>query len=259
MILGLLCGASIGREGPTVQVGAALMFAVGRRRRIISVASCLPARQPASPQPWIAARHCLRHRGVEPIFRVAHQRPCSRAIIAAGLTSLGFLATIVISADRSGIPTRQGLAGAAGLRDNWRFFRRPVQPDPYPFRSDLPGRAGRADRQIPDPFAIICGFGVAARGLASQDTTMARAMSGERIVHGTMPACRLFAPMKFLATLFSFFAAFRVASSHLARYRRGDSGQPASVFSDVPLGALALIGMVSYSPACCRRPLRLLS
>ena len=31
MMLGLLCGASIGREGPTVQVGAAIMFAAGRR------------------------------------------------------------------------------------------------------------------------------------------------------------------------------------------------------------------------------------
>ena len=30
LLLGLLCGASIGREGPTVQVGASIMFAIGR-------------------------------------------------------------------------------------------------------------------------------------------------------------------------------------------------------------------------------------
>jgi H+/Cl- antiporter ClcA len=29
-LLGLLCGASAGREGPTVQVGASIMFAIGR-------------------------------------------------------------------------------------------------------------------------------------------------------------------------------------------------------------------------------------
>ncbi|WP_244430253.1 chloride channel protein, partial [Bradyrhizobium liaoningense] len=29
-LFGLLCGASIGREGPTVQVGASVMFAIGR-------------------------------------------------------------------------------------------------------------------------------------------------------------------------------------------------------------------------------------
>src|SRR5690242_13629253 len=29
-LFGLLCGASIGREGPTVQVGASIMFAIGR-------------------------------------------------------------------------------------------------------------------------------------------------------------------------------------------------------------------------------------
>jgi H+/Cl- antiporter ClcA len=28
--LGLFCGASVGREGPTVQVGASIMFAIGR-------------------------------------------------------------------------------------------------------------------------------------------------------------------------------------------------------------------------------------
>jgi H+/Cl- antiporter ClcA len=30
LLIGLLCGASIGRKGPTVQVGASIMFAVGR-------------------------------------------------------------------------------------------------------------------------------------------------------------------------------------------------------------------------------------
>jgi H+/Cl- antiporter ClcA len=29
-LFGLLCGASVGREGPTVQIGASLMFALGR-------------------------------------------------------------------------------------------------------------------------------------------------------------------------------------------------------------------------------------
>ena len=33
-LLGLLCGASIGREGPTVQVGATIMHAIGRRMRL---------------------------------------------------------------------------------------------------------------------------------------------------------------------------------------------------------------------------------
>ena len=33
-LLGLACGASIGREGPTVQVGASIMYAVGQRLRL---------------------------------------------------------------------------------------------------------------------------------------------------------------------------------------------------------------------------------
>jgi chloride channel protein, CIC family len=38
-LFGLLCGASVGREGPTVQVGASIMFALGRFS---------PRRQPGS-------------------------------------------------------------------------------------------------------------------------------------------------------------------------------------------------------------------
>ena len=35
MMFGLLCGASIGREGPTVQVGAAIMGYIGRKAPIV--------------------------------------------------------------------------------------------------------------------------------------------------------------------------------------------------------------------------------
>ena len=50
-LLGLLCGASVGREGPTVQVGASIMFAIGRMSpHAGSPASFWPAPRPASPR-----------------------------------------------------------------------------------------------------------------------------------------------------------------------------------------------------------------
>ena len=53
-LLGLASGASIGREGPTVQVGAAIMHALGRSVRLprleLSARWCWLAARPASPQ-----------------------------------------------------------------------------------------------------------------------------------------------------------------------------------------------------------------
>ena len=68
MCLGLLCGASIGREGPTVQVGAAIMATLGRlspeRMRGLLLAGwrgrCRGRLQHA------ARRHRVRHRGARP-------------------------------------------------------------------------------------------------------------------------------------------------------------------------------------------------
>ena len=79
-LLGLLCGASIGREGPTVQVGAAIMHAS---------AGCCACRAPALQRALVlaggaagcrrrlqhaAGRRRLRHRGAEPLLRVPHLR-----------------------------------------------------------------------------------------------------------------------------------------------------------------------------------------
>ena len=76
LLMGLMCGASIGREGPTVQVGAAIMFAIGRLS---------PRRQPGLLLAGASAGRCsglqhpargyrFRHRGDEPLVRGAHQR-----------------------------------------------------------------------------------------------------------------------------------------------------------------------------------------
>ena len=90
LLLGLLCGASIGREGPTVQVGASIMFAIGRLS---------PRRQPglllAGASAGVAAAFNTPLAGI--VFGI-EEMSCSfeartsgiilGAVIAAGLTSL---------------------------------------------------------------------------------------------------------------------------------------------------------------------------
>src|ERR1700722_1956987 len=92
-VLGLLCGASVGREGPTVQVGASIMFAIGRMS---------PRRQPGLILAGAAAGIAAAFNtplagivfGIEEMSRAYETRTSGliiAAVIAAGLTSLALV------------------------------------------------------------------------------------------------------------------------------------------------------------------------
>jgi len=91
--LGLFFGASIGREGPTVQVGAAIMYAMGRRameyQRGLLLAGAAAGIAAAFNTPLAGIVF-----GIEELSRSFESRTSGLvlgAIIAAGLTSLGLV------------------------------------------------------------------------------------------------------------------------------------------------------------------------
>src|SRR5579875_3555890 len=92
-LAGLLCGASIGREGPTVQVGASIMFAVGRlspaRQRGLILAGAAAGIAAAFNTPLAGVVFAI-----EEMSRAFDERANTLvigAIIAAGLVSSAWL------------------------------------------------------------------------------------------------------------------------------------------------------------------------
>lgn len=263
-LAGLAIGASIGREGPTVQVGAAIMFSIGRLS---------PARQPglilAGASAGIAAAFNTPLAGVifgiEEMSRSFNERANGLiigAVIAAGIVSIGALgnytyfgvtsATLGSAAGWAMVP----VCGIAGGLAGGLFSRILVE-----FGRGLPGAVGRTVRRHRTLFALGCGLVVALCGLGSDGTIFGTGYGQVRglIEHGTQLPFS-FGPLKLLAT----------AASSVA-------GIPGGLFSPsmavgagigydlwhlirggalgVPLDAVVMLGMVAYFAGVVQAPI----
>ena len=260
MTLGLLCGASIGREGPTVQVGAAIMFAIGR---------FAPYRQPGFLLAGAAAGVAAAFNtplagivfGIEELSRSFEARTSGLiigAVIAAGLTSLALLGDYSYFGSTSEIlPLASswfailvcavigGFAGGA--------FNRIVTV----FAQGLPGLLGAAIKRAPVIFAMVCGFGVALCGLNGDVSVHGTGYDQARaVVHADGTIDYWFGPLKFVATTLSSIAGIPggIFSPSLA-VGAGIASALSLAFHSVPLGPFALIGMVSYLTGVVQAPI----
>lgn len=259
-LFGLLCGGSVGREGPTVQVGASIMFALGR---------VSPRRQPGLILAGAAAGVAAAFNtplagivfGIEEMSRAFETRTSSliiSAVIAAGLTSLalagnyayfGSSATsLARGADWLAVPICGVVGGFAG-----GLFSRVVIAMARGFKNPL----GRAIKGHPLWFAFACGLAVAICGLVSGDTIYGTGyvQVKEALDHGT-PLPQDFGVLKLLATTFAAISGVPggIFSPSLA-VGAGIGSNIASFFHDAPLGAIILLGMVSYFSGVVQAPI----
>src|ERR1700761_2405845 len=171
-LFGLLCGASVGRERPTGQTGASIMFALGRfppRRQpglILAGAAAGVAAAFNTPLAGIVF-------GIEEMSRAFETRTSSLVIgtvIAAGLTSLALMGNYAYfgstpialnnGIDWLAIPVCGIIGGAMG-----GLFSRIV----IIMARGLVHPAVSALKRQPMLFALLCGLAVAICGLASGD------------------------------------------------------------------------------------------
>ena len=259
-VLGLLCGASTGREGPTIQIGGAIMAALGR---------FAPYRQPgfllAGSAAGVAAAFNTPLAGIvfaiEELSRSFEMRSSGLiigAIIAAGLTSLAIVgdyhyfgsttATLPLGAAWLVLPVCAVLCGALG-----GLFSRVL----IAMATGLPGKIGRSIARHPIPFAMVCGLGVALCGLASNDHVFGTGYEQARAaIHAGSDIDHTFAPLKYLATLLSAISGIPggIFAPSLA-IGAGIAADLSVLFPQTPIGALVLIGMVSYLTGVVQAPI----
>jgi H+/Cl- antiporter ClcA len=261
LLLGLGCGASIGREGPTVQVGASIMFAVGRLS---------PRRQPGLILAGAAAGVAAAFNtplagivfGIEEMSRSFEARTSGVVIgtvIAAGLTSLAlqgdytyFGQTHAVLGSVQGWAALPVIALTGGLLGGG--FSRVL----IAFGRGLPGAAGRALAAHPVAFAALCGLVVAACGLLCDGASFGTGYAQARaLVQGGADAPNWhFGALKLAATLASSVSGIPggIFAPSLA-IGAGLGADMAALFPGAAAPALVVLGMVAYFSGVVQAPI----
>ncbi|WDR04833.1 chloride channel protein [Devosia rhodophyticola] len=259
MVLGLGVGASAGREGPTVQVGAALMFALGR---------FAPHRQPglllAGASAGVAAAFNAPLAGImfgiEEMSRSFESRSSILVIVTviiAGLTSLAALGNYTYFGVSS-----QGLvwgwqwlavlaAGVAGGLLGGLFSRLVIV-----FSMGLPGRPGVWMKRWPVWFAALCGLLIALCGLAAGGTIFGTGYEQSKAILAGEAIHPLFGILKLVTTWLTAISGIPggIFSPSLA-VGAGIAQNLAPILPDIPISALVILCMAAYLSGVVQAPL----
>jgi H+/Cl- antiporter ClcA len=255
---GLLAGASVGREGPTVQVSAAIMARVHRLFRVPVTAGVIIAGGAAGVAGAFNTPLAGVAFAIEELANAFEQRVAllvMTAILIAGIVSLGLAgdyvyfgtmpATIGLGRTLVVAPVAGILGGVSG-----GLFARLVLAITYRRERYLGPLAHR-----PVAWALLCGVAIALIGIATQVTWGTGYSEARAAIEGA-PEPLWFGPGKFVATLLSTVAGLPggIFSPSLAT-GAGVGNLLCLLFPHDPRGAVVLLGMVAYFTGVVRAPL----
>ncbi len=259
-LFGMACGASIGREGPTVQVGAAILVQSGKIGRMMGERGLILAGAAAG----VAAAFNTPLAGIvfaiEEMGRAFEQRNAGLVLIAvilAGLASLGLVGNysyfgstssmLIVTIDWVGVVICGVAGGCAGA-----LFAKLVLRG-----SGLLNRwVSQAPRQRALLLAGCCGLIVAVCGLLSHGATYGTSYEAAR---GAVEGGHIvwdFAPLKFAATLASTLSG--IPGGFFAPTLSIGAGL-GSIVADLlhvhAPGAIVLLGMTAYFAGVVQAPI----
>lgn len=263
-LLGLASGASIGREGPTVQVGASIMQALGRALRLPRVETQRGLVLAGGAAGVAAAFNTPLAGVVFAIEELSHSFESRTSGMVLTAVILGGIATLALTGNYTyfgitsvGLPLGSGwiaviLCGLIGGLLGGSFSALLLA-----FPRNLPGQIGLWVKSHPIQFAGFCGLGIAVIGLLSQGATYGTGYAQARaLVEGDSRLPVTFFILKFLATVFSYlsgipggiFAPSLSVGASLGSWL-------AQFFPHSPARAIVLLGMVGYFAGVVQAPI----
>ena len=263
-LIGLLSGASIGREGPSVQIGAAIMHSLGkyvRFSRIEQEKGLILAGGAAG----VAAAFNTPLAGIvfaiEEMSRSFEHRTSGTiltGVILAGIVSLAVLGNYPYFGYTSAwVPLDQAwiaviLCGGAGGLLGGLFARLMIA-----MSRGLPGKLGEFARSRPILFAAACGLVLAVIGLMSGSTTYGTGYAEARsILEGGKPLPHEFGVMKFIATLVSYASGIPGGIFAPSLSVGAGFGQNFTHFMPyAPAGAIVVLAMAGYFAGVVQAPI----
>lgn len=259
-LFGLLIGASTGREGPTVQVGAAVMFQAGllspRRQAGLILAGAAAGVAGAFNTPLAGIVFAIEE--MSRSFELRTSNLILGTVILAGLTSYAIFGNYTyFGVTHDVLAFGWGwlavpICGAAGGLLGGVFARIMAR-----LPEAIPGMGGRFVHCHPIVFAAGCGLVVAICGFCTGGATGGTGyLYAEGLLHGQHPLPFLYAPLKFLATAASTVSGLPggIFSPSLS-VGAGLGADLASLFPAAPMGAIVLLGMVAYFTGVVQAPI----
>ena len=263
-LLGLACGASIGREGPTVQISATIMHTIGRVLRLPRE-DAYRAMVLGGGAAGIAAAFNTPLAGVvfaiEELSHSFEARTSGRVLTAVIISGITAAATVgnysYFGSASAALPWGAGwiavlVCGIGGGLAGGCFSSILVW-----FARGVPGAVGRAIKRHPLIFAACCGLGIAVIGFASGGATYGTGYAQARgLVNGGGGVTGVFFVLKFAASVLSYISGIPggIFAPSLA-VGAGLGRAIATVIPAAPVGAVVLLGMVAYFSGVVQAPI----
>ncbi|GAB6855152.1 chloride channel protein [Asaia astilbis] len=261
---GLLVGASIGREGPTVQVGAAIMHGFSRLLGTSGVAARRGAILAGGAAGVSAAFNTPLAGIVFAIEELSHSFEQKTSgtmltgVVLSGVTAIALVGNysyfghtdvdVPIGTAWIAVLTCGIVGGIAGGTFSALLIR---------FSRGIPGRIGALIKAHPIIFAALCGLVLALLGLVSHGATYGTGyLQARAIIDGSEHYPASFFVLKFLATVVSYCSGIPggIFAPSLS-VGAGIGGWIAQYLPHTTAGAVVLLGTVAYFSAVVQAPL----
>ena len=263
-IIGVCFGASVGREGPSVQIGASIMHNLGGLARFsrhdlekgLILAGGAAGVAAAFNTPLAGIVFAIEE--MSRSFEEHNSSTILMTVIIAGITSLALLGNYSYfghTTESLAFGKQWGIvaicAVAGGLAGG-AFSRALIEVN-----RGLSGRLGGWIRTRPVAFAAACGLVLALIGLASGDSTYGSGYSeAKSLLDGSAALPESFGLLKIAATLVSYVSG--MPGGIMAPSLSAGAGLGAGIehlFPFAPAGATVILGMVAYFSGVTQAPI----